>query len=168
MRISIVVAMDRNNLIGSRNGLPWRLPADLKHFKSVTMGKPIVMGRKTHDSIGRALPGRRNIVISRDPDYSPADGCVTVRTLEAALESGRGAEEVMVVGGASIYQQALPLASRIYLTRIDAEFQGDTWFPSFDAVDWQEVSRMDHGADADNPYPYSFIEFEKADPGFAG
>jgi len=167
VRISIVVAMDRNNLIGSRNGLPWRLPADLKHFKSVTMGKPIVMGRKTHDSIGRALPGRRNIVISRDPDYSPADECIVVESLEAALESARGAEEVMVIGGASIYEQALPLASRIYLTRIDAEFQGDTWF-SFDAVDWQEVFRMDHSPDADNLYAYSFMELEYVAPGRAG
>jgi dihydrofolate reductase len=159
--ISFVVAMARNRVIGHDNGLPWRLPADLRHFKSVTMGKPIIMGRKTFESIGRPLPGRANIVVTRDPAYQ-AEGCVVAHSIEAALAAAGDAEEVMVIGGADFYRQLLPRADRIYLTLIDAEFAGDASFPELDPVQWQERSREDHAPDADNPYPYSFIVLEAA------
>jgi dihydrofolate reductase len=157
--LSFVVAMARNRVIGKDNGLPWRLPADLRHFKVITMGKPIIMGRKTFDSIGRPLPGRTNIVVTRDPAYQ-AEGCVVAHSIEAALAAAGEAEEVMIIGGADFYRQLLPRADRIYLTRIDAEIEGDTWFPELDAAQWRERSREDHVPDADNPYPYSFIVLE--------
>ena len=157
--ISFVVAMARNGVIGKDNQLPWRLPADLRHFKAVTMGKPIIMGRKTFDSIGRPLPGRTNIVVTRDPAYS-SEGCVVVHSIEEALAAAGAAEEVMIIGGADFYRQLLPRADRIYLTLIDAEVEGDTWFSELDPARWPERSREDHVADADNPYPYSFIVLE--------
>lgn len=157
--LSFVVAMARNGVIGRDNQLPWRLPADLRHFKTVTMGKPIIMGRKTYDSIGRPLPGRTNIVVTRDPAYQ-AEGCLVVHSIEEALAAAGDAAEVMVIGGAEFYRQLLPRADRIYLTRIDAEFEGDTWFPELDPARWQERSREDHAPDADNPYPYSFVVLE--------
>lgn len=157
--ISFVVAMARNGVIGKDNQLPWRLPADLRHFKTVTMGKPIIMGRKTFDSIGRPLPGRTNIVVTRDPAYR-AEGCVVAHSIEAGLAAAGDAEEVMVIGGADFYRQLLPRTDRIYLTLIDAEVEGDTWFPELDPARWHERSREDHVADADNPYPYSFIVLE--------
>lgn len=160
MIVALVVAMGRNRVIGRDNALPWRLPADLRYFRAVTLGKPVVMGRKTHESIGRALPGRENIVISRDPDYR-ADGCIVLASLEAAYEHCRDRDEVMVIGGASIYRQALPRARRIYLTEIGAEFAGDTVFPPLDTAAWRETRREDHPADGDNPYPYSFIVLER-------
>jgi dihydrofolate reductase len=123
------------------------------------MGKPIIMGRKTFDSIGRPLPGRTNIVVTRDPAYQ-AEGCVVAHSIEAALAAAGEAEEVMIIGGADFYRQLLPRADRIYLTRIDAEIEGDTWFPELDAAQWRERSREDHVPDADNPYPYSFIVLE--------
>lgn len=159
--ISFVVAMARNGVIGKDNQLPWRLPADLRHFKAVTMGKPIIMGRKTYDSIGRPLPGRTNIVVTRDPAYQ-AEGCVVAHSIEAGLVAAGDAEEVMVIGGADFYRQLLSRADRIYLTLIDAEVEGDTWFPELDTARWHERSREDHVADADNPFPYSFIVLESA------
>jgi dihydrofolate reductase len=157
--LSFVVAMARNGVIGKDNGLPWRLPADLRHFKAVTLGKPIIMGRKTFESIGRPLPGRTNIVVTRDPACQ-AEGCLVAHSIEAALEAAGDAEEVMIIGGADFYRQLLPRADRIYLTLIDAEIEGDTWFPELDENRWRERSREDHAADADNPYPYSFIVLE--------
>ena len=161
MRITIIAAMDRNRLIGDGDRLPWRLPADLRRFKSLTMGKPIVMGRRTHESIGRALPGRRNIVLSRDPGYR-APGCEVVSSLEDALELARDAEELMIVGGAELYAQALPRAERLYLTLLDASFSGDAWFPEFDEHAWRETFREDHEAEPGSPFPYSFIDLERA------
>lgn len=164
MIVSIIVAMDRNGLIGRDSGLPWRLPADLKHFKSITMGKPLLMGRKTHDSIGRPLPGRRNIVMTRDPDYQAA-GCTVVHSLDEALAEVAGADEVMVIGGANLYRQTLPEADRIYLTRIDHEFEGDTRFPAWADEQWKEVDRTDFEPDENNPYRYSFMVLERRSSG---
>jgi dihydrofolate reductase len=158
--ISIVAAMDRNRLIGRGNALPWRLPADLARFKAITWGHPILMGRRTFESLGRALPGRTNIVLTRDPAYR-AEGAVVVRGLDQALDAAGEAEEVFVIGGASFYAQCLPLAQRLYLTRVDAELEGDAWFPSFDEDEWREVAREVHDADARNPHPYAFVVLER-------
>ena len=159
-RVSIIVAMDRNGLIGKGNRLPWHLPADLKHFKQVTMGKPIVMGRKTHQSIGRPLPGRTNIVVTRDPDYG-AEGCTVVNSLNEALSAAGEVEEVMIIGGATLYEQALPHTGRIYLTRVQAELDGDTWFPELREADWTVVAASDHDKDNKNPFAYTFEILER-------
>ncbi|HAJ91173.1 MAG TPA: type 3 dihydrofolate reductase [Gammaproteobacteria bacterium] len=160
MKISIVVAMDTKGVIGRDNGLPWHLPADLQHFKRTTMGKPILMGRKTHESIGRPLPGRTNIVITRDSGYR-ADGCVVVHSIESALEAAGAQDEIMVIGGAEFYRQVLPRTDTIYLTRIHESFDGDTCFPDLDDADWREVERSDHTADGKNPHDYSFIRLDR-------
>ncbi len=154
-RVSLIVAMDRNRLIGNDNQMPWRLPADLAHFKRVTMGKPMVMGRKTWESLGRVLPGRRHIVVTRQQGYTAA-GIEVVSTLEEALTLLRGTEEIMVIGGAQIYAQMLPHADLLYITRIDAEFDGDTWFPKIDMQTWQLLSETAQNASEKNPYPYAF------------
>ena len=152
--------MDRNRLIGRGNALPWRLPADLKHFKAVTLGKPVLMGRKTYESIGRPLPDRHNIVISRNADFS-APGCTVVSSVDAALHAAGNVPEVMIIGGAQLYTELLPRVRRIYLTRIDAAFEGDAWFPPLDSAIWQEVARTDQGADEANPFGYSFLVLER-------
>lgn len=154
-RLSIVVAAATNNVIGFRGELPWRLPEDLRRFKALTMGKPIVMGRLTHESIGRALPGRRNIVISRTPRYT-AEGCEVVASPTAALDLLGGEEEVMIIGGGRIYQQFLPLVDRVYLTRVHAEPEGDAFFPELDAGDWSIVAFEEYPAGDDRPVGYSF------------
>lgn len=161
MKIAIIVATDNNRLIGKDNDLPWKLSADLKYFKQVTMGKPLIMGRKTHESIGRPLPGRKNIIITRDQAFN-ADGCVVVNSIEAALAECSGAEEVMVMGGASLYEQFLPRADKLYLTKVDAELTGDTWFPEWQLAQWTELQREDHQADEKNEFDYSFIVYERA------
>jgi dihydrofolate reductase len=160
--ISLIAAMDRNRLIGNKNQLPWHLPADLTHFKQVTMGKPIIMGRKTYESIGRPLPGRTNIVLTRDESFQ-ADGVVLTGSLENALDcaASEGAEEVMIIGGSNIYGQALDHSGRLYLTLVDAEFEGDAWFPDIDMEQWQQVSSEVHAADEKNPVDYRFMIFEK-------
>ena len=150
MTTSLIVARARNNVIGRDGGMPWHLPADLKYFKAVTMGKPVIMGRRTFESIGRPLPGRDNVVISRQEGWGHA-GTVTVHSLEAALDRAAAADEAMVIGGAQIYAQALPLADRLYITEIDAEVDGDTVFPEFDETDWDEIGRRDVRADAGCP-----------------
>lgn len=161
MRVVIVVAMAQNRTIGRDGDLPWRLPADLKHFKAVTMGKPIVMGRKTYDSIGRPLPGRLNVVITRSTTYTP-DGVTVVHSLEDALEAARasGAEETCIVGGAEIYRLALPMTSRLELTEVHEHVDGDTHFPAFDRADWTETARERHEAEDDRP-AYSFVTLER-------
>jgi dihydrofolate reductase len=156
--LSLIAAMDENRLIGSNNQLPWHLPADLAFFKRTTMNKPIVMGRKTFESIGKALPGRRNIVITRDPAFS-ASGCEIVNGVDAALSRCGDDEEVMLIGGASLYRQAIGLATKMYITRIHHQFDGDTWFPEFENDGWEVVSREDFDADQDNPYAFSFVKF---------
>jgi len=154
--ISLIVAMDENRLLGNDNQLPWHLPADLAFFKRTTMGKPIVMGRKTFESIGKALPGRRNIVITRDPGFS-AEGCEVVNSIEAALSCCADDEEVMLIGGASLYQQTIGQATRMYITRIHHRFEGDTWFPEFDNKDWKIENQKKCDADQSNPFSYSYV-----------
>jgi dihydrofolate reductase len=158
--ISIVAAMAENHVIGRHNKLPWHLPADLKHFKHLTLGKPVAMGRKTFESIGKPLPGRTNIVITSNPEY-PADNCIIVHSLDEALNAATSSKELMVIGGASFYQQALPLADRMYLTLVHGSFAGDAYFPQYNEQEWQQVNRSDHGADERNPVPYSFIEMRR-------
>ena len=158
--ISIIVATDQQGVIGAENALPWHIPADLRHFRQITMGKPLIMGRHTHESIGRALPGRTNIIITRDRNYQ-RESCCVVHSLEEAWAVCQGAPEVMVMGGASLYQQCLPLAQRIYLTLIHTSVEGDTRFPDLDKTQWREVAREDHLKDADNVYDYSFLVYER-------
>lgn len=165
-KLALVVARAENGTIGRDNGLPWRLPEDLKYFKRVTMGHPIVMGRNTFDSIGRPLPGRTNIVVTRNRSWQ-APGTVVAHSLEEALESGRraadsaGGEWVMVIGGAEFYRQALPLAERLYLTEVHAVIEGDASFPSIEPDQWEEKERVRHEADAGNPYSYSFVVLDR-------
>jgi dihydrofolate reductase len=156
--LSLIVAMDENRLIGSKNGLPWHLPADLAFFKRTTMDKPIVMGRKTFDSIGKALPGRRNIVITGNPDFE-ATGCDVVDSIDAAMSLASEGDEVMLIGGASLYAQTIAYATRLYITRIHDSFEGDTWFPEFDLRQWRLENREDFDADHSNRHSYSFIKF---------
>ena len=159
-RIALIAAMAANRVIGRENRLPWRLPADLRHFKSMTMGKPVIMGRKTYESIGKPLPGRSNIVVTRDPDYR-AQGCRVVHSLEQALDAGAGHDEVMVIGGAELYRQALERAQRMYLTLIKAEVSGDTLFPEIAPQQWRELERESHCADEKNQYDYDFVTLQR-------
>jgi len=166
MKIALVVAAARNRAIGLNNKMPWHLPEDLKYFKRVTMGKPVIMGRNTFESIGRPLPGRPNIVISRNADYK-ADGITLVNSLEAALQAAvqllpPGTDEVMVIGGAQIYAQALAQADRLYLTEVDAEPEADAFFPAIERAEWRESARESHAACERNPYAYSFVVLERA------
>jgi dihydrofolate reductase len=156
MLISVIVAVANNGVIGVDNRLPWRLPADLRHFKSITMGKPIIMGRRTWESLPGLLPGRRHIVITRDREYR-ADGCELVHSVEEALKITADAPEVMIVGGGGLYRQMLSRADRLYLTRVDVDLKGDTFFPEIDWGEWREVSRDAHPADEHNQFAYTFI-----------
>lgn len=162
VRINLVVARSLNGVIGQNNQLPWRLPKDLAFFKQVTMGNPILMGRKTFDSIGRALPGRRNIVLTRQSDWS-VTGVETVDSIAAALGLCLAEESVdlMVIGGEQIYRQTLPIADRLFITEVEAEISGDAFFPEFDPSEWNVVSKQVHGADEKNPYNYAFVTYEK-------
>ncbi|MCU7918028.1 MAG: type 3 dihydrofolate reductase [Candidatus Thiodiazotropha sp. (ex Epidulcina cf. delphinae)] len=155
--ISLVAAMARNGVIGRNNRLPWRLPADLKHFKALTMGKPIVMGRRTWESLPGILPGRQHIVVTRNQDYR-AQGCTLVHSVDAALQAAGEAPEVMIVGGGGFYEAMMPRADRLYLTLIEAEVEGDAYFPVIDWKAWREVSRESHPADEKNSYAYTFLE----------
>ncbi len=160
MIISLIAAMERNRLIGAENRLPWHLPADLKHFKTVTMGKPIIMGRNTFESLGRPLPGRHNIVVTRDRSFK-AEGCTVVHSIEEALSAAEPSAEAMVIGGATLYAEFVDQAQRMYLTLIDGEFEGDTLFPAYDANDWREMAREDFEPDEQNPYRYSFVVLDR-------
>ena len=160
MKLSLIAAMADNRVIGIENRLPWNLPADMKWFRQHTLGKPVIMGRKTFESIGKALPQRTNIVVSRDETFS-APGCQVVGDLAAALEAVKDAEEAMVIGGASFYQQTLPRADRLYLTLIHADVEGDAWFPQINFSEWQALERQDHRADDKNGYDYSFLILER-------
>lgn len=160
MIISIIVAMDRKGVIGMNYKLPWRLSADMQNFKRITMGKPVVMGRKTHESIGRPLPGRENVVLSAVPGYR-AEGCTVMNNLPAVFAYLEGRDEVMFMGGADVYAQVLDQTDRIYLTEVHAEVQGDTRFPPFDRSAWEEISRRDFRADEKNEYDYSFVILER-------
>ena len=158
--ISIIVAIGNNWVVGINNKLPWDLPADMEHFRRLTVGKPIIMGQKTFESIGKPLPGRTNIVLTLDKDFHP-QGCTISHSIEEAVEAAKDFEEVMICGGVSIYKQFLPLADRMYLTRIEGDFEGDAFFPEFNWGDWKEVERVEHLADENNPYKYSFITLER-------
>ena len=160
MIVSLLVAMSRNGVIGRDNRLPWRLPADLRRFKRLTLGHAIIMGRKTHESIGKPLPGRRTLVLSRDPDYRD-EGVTVASSLAEALALCEGEEEVFVVGGESVYREALPLADRLYLTWIDADFEGDVVFPTVDLYSWSLHIAEDHEPDDESPLGYSFRIYER-------
>lgn len=161
--ISLIVAMARNGVIGVDNRLPWRLPADLRYFKSLTMGKPIIMGRRTFESLPGILPGRRHIVITRNRAYR-GEGCELVHSVDEALKIAGEVPEVMVVGGGGLYRETLPRADRLYLTRVEADVAGDTFFPEIDWDQWQEVSRDSHPADEHNQFAYTFIVLNRVSP----
>jgi len=154
--ISIIAAMANNRVIGKEGALPWHLPADLKHFKALTLGKPIVMGRKTYASIGRPLPGRTNIVLTRDLKFYAAGVTVVHSWIDALVACG-SAEEVMVIGGAELYAQVLPEADWLYLTLVDHEVDGDAYFPEWSTSEWHEVQRVECPKDAENPYAMTFL-----------
>jgi dihydrofolate reductase len=156
--ISFVVAMDENRAIGKDNDLPWYLPNDLKHFKKTTMGKPIVMGRKTYESIGKPLPGRENIVVTRDHSYE-AEGTTIVHAVDEVLQID--AEEICVIGGSEIFKQLLPVADRLYITEIHHTFDADTYFPELNDNEWKEVSRTAGIVDEKNKYAHEFVVYEK-------
>ena len=158
--ISIIVAASTNNVIGTQGNLPWRLSDDLKRFKKITMGKPIIMGRLTHESIGRPLPGRQNIVITRQRDYV-AEGCEVVESAAAALAVAGEVSENMIIGGSEIYTLFLPLANRIYLTRVLADVQGDAYFPALDADEWNLSVHEQHEADESNAFDFSFETWDR-------
>jgi dihydrofolate reductase len=162
--VALVAAAAANGVIGRDNAMPWHLPEDLAHFKRLTLGHPVVMGRKTYESIlaalGRPLPGRTNIVVTRQPGFAAPGGTV-VGSLEAALDAARGAEEVFVIGGAEIYRLALARADRVYLTRIDAAFEGDAFFPPLDPAEWREVGRVDHPPASGRAFAFSFLRYDR-------
>ena len=159
--ITIIAAVAQNGVIGKKGALPWpKMPADFKHFRSLSIGKPVVMGRKTFASLGKPLAGRINIILSQDKNLR-LPGCKVIHSVEETLATVKGDEEVMIIGGASTYKQFLPLADRMYLTIIQADFEGDTFFPEYHPEEWEETERVNHRADKENPYPYSFITLER-------
>lgn len=160
MLISLVVAVSKNGVIGKDQDLPWRLSADLKRFKSITWGKPMVMGRKTYESIGRPLPGRTSIVVSRDLSYS-APGCLVAQSPEQAIAMAGEARELMIIGGARLFEHFLPRADRIYLTEVKAEVEGDVWFPGNPRDGFEEIEREEFDADDRNVYPFTYSLLER-------
>ena len=160
MRLALIVAMSENGVIGRDGELPWRLSADLKRFKSLTMGHHIVMGRKTFESIGRPLPGRTSVVLTRQPDFA-ADGAVTVNSLDEALRVAADDDEVFVIGGAELYGQALPRVDRLYLTLVNATVTGDATFPEFEPGDWKVIEKSSHATDKRNEFPSTFMILDR-------
>ncbi|MBW8824190.1 MAG: dihydrofolate reductase [Xanthomonadales bacterium] len=161
MIVSLVVALDRNHAIGRDNALPWRLSDDLKRFKALTLGKPVLMGRKTAQSLGRALPGRRNLVLTRSGS-APFAGMEAFATLESALESAKDSEEICVIGGGEIFAMALPIATRMHLTWVDAAIDGaDAFFPRFDLAQWRVDAREHHDADSRNEFAFEFVDYSR-------
>ena len=158
--ITLIAARARNGVIGHNNQMPWKIPGEQAYFKRVTMGYPIVMGRKTWESIGRALPGRRNIVVTRNPAYT-ATGADVVGSLDEALRLAGDVEQVFIIGGAQLYAAAMPRASRVFLTEIDADFDGDTFMPALDKKQWHETKRENHPPTGDRPLGYSFVVYER-------
>ena len=157
----MIAAMTEDRVIGVKNSLPWKLPNDMKWFRQNTMGKPIVMGRKTFESFGaKALPGRTNIIITRDQSYQASDSIV-VHSIDEALKAAGDVDEVMIIGGASFYEQMLPRADRLYLTFVHAELDGDAWFPEINNSDWNKVEKTDHKKDKKNRYAHSFIILDR-------
>jgi len=159
-RVSVIAALARNGVIGIENRLPWRLPEDLAHFKALTLGHPILMGRKTFESLGRPLPGRANIVITRNPDYCK-DGCLVAASIPAALALCADSDEVFFIGGADLYAQAIPLADRLYLTEVNIEAAGDAWFPDYDKSAFREISRESHTGGKGDALEFDFVVYER-------
>lgn len=159
-RISIIVAMAKNRVIGANNALPWRLLPDLKYFKALTMGHPIIMGRKTFESIGRALPGRMSVVVTRNTGLRPP-GCITAHTIEDALARCKKDSEIFFIGGAEIYRQVLTYSDRLYVTEIQSDFAGDACFPEFDRNCWMEISRERHKLDDASGLEYHFVVYDR-------
>ena len=160
MQLSIIVAMSKNQVIGMDGILPWHISSDLKNFKKLTMGKPILMGRKTHESIGRPLPGRENIILTQNKNYF-SEGCVVKNTLDEALLYCEKAPEVMVMGGATLYEQTLNIAKKLYITEVIASVSGDIFFPEYDRSQWLEISRDNFKADESNEYDYNFTVLQR-------
>ena len=158
--ISLIVAMAQNGVIGRDNSLPWRLPEDLKRFRAYTLGKPILMGRKTFESLGRPLPGRTNLVLTRARSWS-ADGVIVVHSVEEALMQAASSDELVAIGGAEIYRLVLPVARRIYLTHVHADVPGDITFPEFDSTQWADVECSSQPADDAHAYPLTFVTLER-------
>jgi dihydrofolate reductase len=175
MKIALIAAVAENGAIGKDNALLWHLPADLQHFKRLTTGHVVVMGRKTFESIGKPLPNRTNIVVTRQPDYR-AEGCKVVHSLEEAIDEMRGEpqrstnnearttkhEQLFIIGGAELYEQALPLADKLYLTEVKASPEGDVFFPTINLTDWDELSRLPHPADERHAHAFEFVELERS------
>jgi len=159
-RLSLIAALAKNRVIGIENRLPWKLPEDLAHFKALTLGYPILMGRKTFESLGRPLPGRRNIVITRNAAYQSA-GCEIAASIPAAIDMCRQAEEIFFIGGAELYKQVLPLVDRLYLTEVQIEEQGNAWFPEFDRSAFREISRELHTGEKGDPLRFDFVVYER-------
>lgn len=167
-RLALVWAMARNRTIGRNNTLPWRLPADLAHFKALTTGHPVLMGRKTYESLGRPLPNRTNIIVSRNPQFQ-VPGCLTAHSLDQALamavRAAAGSNpQVFVIGGEQLYRQTLARADRLYITIVEADVEGDAWFPEFDWQEWRELERRSHPADARNSHACTFLTLERKTP----
>jgi len=158
MILSIIVAVADNNVIGKDNSLIWHLPADLKYFKTLTMGFPIIMGRKTYESIGKPLPGRTSIIITTNKDFKAA-GCLVVHSLESAIDAAKGFDEAFIIGGEKIYKQAITKADKIYFTKVHGVFDGDVFFPEIDLKIWQLIEQKDNAPDEKNIYPYSFLTY---------
>ena len=166
MQISMIAAIDKNQLIGNGPHIPWHLPADLRHFREMTIGKPVVMGRKTFETLPKPLAKRKNIILTRNRNYAAPKECIVAHSVEDVIRTAEtvslnATTELMVCGGGPIYAAFLPYASRLYLTQIHAVFEGDVYFPEFDWNEWEKVSRTDHEADEKNPYQYSFLILHK-------
>ena len=160
MIISIIAAIGNNWVIGKNNKIPWNLPEDMEHFKKLTLGKPVIIGQRTFQSIGKPLSGRTNIILTKDDNFKQ-EGCLIANSIEEALKAAGNAEEVMICGGESVYRQFLPLANRMYLTLVEGDYEGDAFFPEFDYKDWNETERIKNEPDKDNPYKYSFVTLER-------
>jgi dihydrofolate reductase len=163
MRIALIAALARGRVIGKDNAMPWRLPADVQHFKALTMGKPVVMGRRTFESIGKPLPGRRNIVVTRDAAFAPA-GCVVAHGVAEAIAAAEPADELVCIGGARLYEQMLDRADRLYLTIIDLDVEGDRHFPPYEHLGWRVEASSAHQPDARNNHSYRFVTLVRALP----
>ena len=160
MIISLIVAMDENRVIGYKNKLPWNLPSELNYFRETTKGKPVIMGRKTHESIGRPMPERLNIIITRDKNYK-TDNCIVVNSREDAVKAAKGSNEIMVIGGAEIYKLFLPIADRLYVTKVHGAFKGDTYFPEFNENEWIKSREKFFEKDNENKYSYTIMVLER-------
>ncbi len=162
-RLTLIAAVARNGVIGRAGAIPWRIPGDLPRFKRITLGHPVIMGRRTWESLGKPLPGRRNVVISRTPGLR-LQGAEVFASLDAALAACADASEVFVIGGTEAYREALPRAQRLLLTEIDADIDGDAYFPPFDRSEWRETARETRPANKDNPLPFAYVDYERAAP----